>query len=389
MNNFHAKSKKQNVVTKRTLDIQHLNFVNKLNSMKLKIVAYEKELELLQSKINAFKKLQHDQGVSDEQFDSHLKDIDSRIEITARLKQLKHDFDETQYYINTGDILFKYYSLLEKKGDQFLIDSDSKPSQTILKYFVQKEKTTDENVDDSRGKLLEKYLTYTDNNFISKHNRDVDETCGFCNSRNITVMLHDGYAFCNECNTMEFIIIDHDKPSYKDPPKEISYFAYKRINHFQEWLNQIQAKETTEIPDEVYDQILLEIKKQRITNMASLNHEKIKEILRKLRINKYEHSSHIINRLSGLPMPHLTPELEEKLRNMFKQIQTPFLKWAPPNRKNFLSYAYVLHKFMQLLDKDEYLIYFPLLKARDKLNLQDQIWEKICNELGWQFLPSM
>lgn len=155
-------------------------------------------------------------------------------------------------------------------------------------------------------------------------------------------------------------------------------------------MNQIQAKETTEIPDEVYDKILLEIKKQRITNMADLTHNKIKEILKRLRINKYyEHSAHIINRLSGLPMPHLSPELEEKLRNMFKQIQTPFLKWAPPDRKNFLSYSFVLHKFMQLLDKDEYLGYFPLLKARDKLNQQDRIWKKICEELGWQFVPSL
>jgi hypothetical protein len=28
--------------------------------------------------------------------------------------------------------------------------------------------------------------------------------------------------------------------------KEISYFAYKRINHFQEWISQIQGKETTD-----------------------------------------------------------------------------------------------------------------------------------------------
>jgi hypothetical protein len=88
-------------------------------------------------------------------------------------------------------------------------------------------------------------------------------------------------------------------------------------------------------------------------------------------------------------MPHLPPDLEEKLRSMFKQIQTPFLKWAPPNRKNFLSYSFVLHKFIQLLEKDEYLHCFLLLKSREKLWQQDRIWEKICAELGWQFIPSL
>lgn len=124
--------------------------------------------------------------------------------------------------------------------------------------------------------------------------------------------------------------------------------------------------------------------------MAELTHTKVKEILKKLKINKYyEHVPHIINRLNGLPMPNLTPDLEEKLRNMFKQIQPAFLRYSPPDRKNFLSYSYCLHKFCQLLGRDEYLPFFPLLKSREKLFLQDQIWKKICEELGWDYIRSI
>lgn len=162
------------------------------------------------------------------------------------------------------------------------------------------------------------------------------------------------------------------------------------INHFNEWISQIQGKETTDIPDEVYDKILLEIKKQKISNMADLTCSKIKEILKGLRFNKYyEHIPHIINKLNGLPTPHFDPELEDKLRSMFKQIQPLFLKYAPALRKNFLSYSFVLHKFVQLHGKDEYLQYFPLLKSRDKLSAQDQIWRKICEELNWEFIRSI
>ena len=32
------------------------------------------------------------------------------------------------------------------------------------------------------------------------------------------------------CGNASFIIIDSERPSYKEPPSEISYFAYKRIN---------------------------------------------------------------------------------------------------------------------------------------------------------------
>ena len=52
---------------------------------------------------------------------------------------------------------------------------------------------------------------------------------------------------------------------------------------------------------------------------------------------------------------------------MFNQIQEPFEKHCPKTRKNFLSYSYTLYKFFQLLNKQEYLIYFPLLKSREKL----------------------
>jgi hypothetical protein len=155
-------------------------------------------------------------------------------------------------------------------------------------------------------------------------------------------------------------------------------------------ISQIQGKETTDIPDEIYDKILVEIKKQKITNMANLTTKKIKEILKKIGTKKYyEHTTHIIYKLNGLPTPHFDHELEDKLRSMFKQIQPLFVKYAPHDRKNFLSYPYVLYKFAQLLGRDEYLNYFTLLKSREKLHQQDMIWKKICAELAWQFIPSL
>jgi hypothetical protein len=37
---------------------------------------------------------------------------------------------------------------------------------------------------------------------------------------------------------------------------------------------------------------------------------------------------------------------------------------------------------------DNFLKYFPLLKSKEKLIEQDDIWKKICNELQWEFVPS-
>ena len=206
----------------------------------------------------------------------------------------------------------------------------------------------------------------------------------------MSIIYSEGIIICKNCGIQKDILVHSDKPSYKDPPKEMSYFAYKRINHFNEWLAQFQAKESTEISKEILDLILVEIKKERITNMALITKKKLRQILKKLKLNKYyEHVPHIINRLNGVPAPVMDKNTEDKLRMMFKEIQGPFLKHCPKDRKNFLSYSYVLHKFVQLLDLDNLLPSFSLLKSRQKLYQQDVIWKKICQDLKWQFIKSL
>jgi hypothetical protein len=54
-----------------------------------------------------------------------------------------------------------------------------------------------------------------------------------------------------------------------------------------------------------------------------------------------------------------------------------------------LSYSYILYKFFELLDLDEYKVYFPLLKSRDRLIAHDHIWQKICDYLHWEFIRSV
>ena len=53
------------------------------------------------------------------------------------------------------------------------------------------------------------------------------------------------------------------------------FYAYKRINHFREILAQFQAKETTQIPDEVLSDIKNQIRKERITNKQLTNKKAI------------------------------------------------------------------------------------------------------------------
>jgi hypothetical protein len=248
----------------------------------------------------------------------------------------------------------------------------------------------DETYSFKRTDLLDEYLQIVDDNYVP--NINFDNTVYYCPLCNIekTIIQSEAIMVCKSCGLTDYIIIDSSKPSYRDPPLEVSYFAYKRINHFNEWISQFQAKESTEIPEHVYEALLSEIKKERITNMNQLTKVKVRGYLKKLKLNKfYEHIPHIINRLNGKSPPRISKEVEEKLRIMFKEIQGPFMEICPPVRKNFLSYSYVLHKFVELLGLDEYKECFTLLKSREKLHVQDIMWRQITKKVGWEFYKSI
>lgn len=220
-----------------------------------------------------------------------------------------------------------------------------------------------------------------------------DETCKTCN-KPMVLNSRESDLVCTGCGLVRsFMDMSTNTLTYDQQVQShtfSNYFAYKRLNHFLECLNALQAKENTEIPTEVLEAVRAEFKKARVTKRGDIKPSRVHDFLRKLKLTKYyEHRYSICNALNGVPAPRLPQCLEDKLKHMFGEIQEPFEKWCPPKRKNFLSYDYVLFKFCELLGEDEYLEYFSLLKSSDKLYVQDSIWKNICKELKWEFIRSV
>ena len=195
---------------------------------------------------------------------------------------------------------------------------------------------------------------------------------------------------CKNCGMTEFVLgEDVGFKEEQEMEKNIIY-SYKRENHFNEWVSQFQAKESTSVPLEVIEELRSEFKKQKVKDLTEITHEKVKSLLKKLgRSRFYEHVPYITTILNGIQPPTMSQALEAKLRLMFHQIQKPFEKHRPKDRKNFLSYSYVLYKFCELLGEDDFLPCFPLLKSKEKLYKQDEIWKGICEELRWQFFKTI
>jgi Zn finger protein HypA/HybF involved in hydrogenase expression len=269
------------------------------------------------------------------------------------------------------------------------------PTNSVVQVEEKKTKASDvhNEIGFRRDKALEQYLTALNPDSMMYENsiaNSISEDYGNCPQCDSEMFFNETFLDCPTCGFRDCILIDSEKPSYKDPPREMSYYAYKKINHLNEWLAQFQAKETTEISPAVLDLIRAELKKERITDMSKLKASKLKEVIKKLKLNRcYDHVAHVLNRLNGISAPVLSREVEEKLRFMFKEIQFSFVKHCPKKRSNFLSYSFVLYKFCELLELDEYLPCFPLLKSREKLYMQDKIWQKICEDMRWEFIRTV
>jgi len=246
----------------------------------------------------------------------------------------------------------------------------------------------------NKGKICQEYVKdcigdgYSLGTRSSENNQDL--TCINCGIEKLTNP-RESYASCPSCGEItRYQDTQNNKGEYSEEVEVLSPFAYKKSNHFREWLNTLMGREGSGALQEVIDELLRELKKDKVESREEVTVERIRNYLKKLRHPKlYEHAPAIINKICGIPPPQISPKLEAKLIEMFQQIQAPFELVKNPERRNFLSYSYCIYKMLQLLKQDHLLEKLSLLKSREKLYVQDKIWSGICKILGWKFIRSL
>ena len=372
MPNFKPKANKKIKVKKNanvTLDSKHNEKMAEFTSIDTQKIPQLKETKkLLKKKLKVATNIEDKLEIQDQ-----INDLRKKI---CELKKQKKE-----YLLENSGIIFEYFEKKKKMSEG--IDINKK--KILHSFFNPNKKIEKKKMDETS---INKYLINLDEGHLNINNYTINyEICEHCGGEWIQVD-YKGLVICNKCGIQKQFLVEHEKPSYKEPPKEVCFYAYKRINHFREILAQFQAKETTQIPDEVLNNIKNQIKKERIT-LKQMTNKKAKDILKKLGYNKYyEHIPFIKDKL-GIRPPIMSPELEEKLCNLFMEIQMPYAKHCPDDRVNFLNYYYVLYKMCELLDEKTFLPFFPMLKDPVKRIEQDEIWKKICKELQWEFVPTI
>tara|TARA_B110000285_G_scaffold217635_1_gene266222 strand:- start:1485 stop:2642 length:1158 start_codon:yes stop_codon:yes gene_type:complete len=385
MPSFKPKTDKKIIVSEKstiTLDGKHSEKITEFSKDELRIQELSAELRVVKEKYSRCVAT----AISGQRLDQQLERADRITAIKSEIRCLKQT--KSDYFLDNSKYVFGYFENKKKISD----GSDEMVPNTKLDVFFKLNtdvENTIRSMEHNNQTIIQRYLSNIDTSFL-----DVDkyvyatDVCKSCYKGELIPIEDEGVMICNLCGNGVKYLIENDKPSYKEPPKEVCFYAYKKINHFKEILSQFQGKETTQIPIEVIANLKLQIKKERI-DLTDLTYYKCKDLLKKLGYNKYyEHINFIKNKL-GIQPVLISQELEKTLCNFFMEIQYPYAKHCPDYRVNFLHYYYVVYKLFELLDQTVYLEHIPMLKDREKLIEQDSIWKKICDELDWEFIATV
>ena len=257
-----------------TIDAKHSEMVNHFKNLQDSIPLLKDELKKLISEYN-------NKDSSRKNDIEYIMYKDSLIEkindIKNRINTILNNEEINNYYLDVGVLLHSYYENIENSKN---IDDDSENFEenlinytdilnddieeeeysdkkynykSVLNFFSERDnsqedltkndgvytsmKISDFVKEESKFKkknVLDEYLQKIDPNYIAKIKIDMNICkCPSCLSE-MTLYPSDGIQICENCGIQENILIESDKPSFKDPPMEVCYFSYKRINHYNE-----------------------------------------------------------------------------------------------------------------------------------------------------------
>jgi hypothetical protein len=377
----HSTKKKRIQQSNITIDEKHTQMLNNFYTVESETIPH---LEYTKS------------GLKKELLALDDNDIDQKMELKDKIRDVneqlkKYRAMKNDYLLNNVPYIFNYFE--EKKK----ISAGESGNKNILNSFfkIKSEKDVVNNnpkYQNSKN-FYQNYWKNVNKDYIHAVDHCVSvDICQKCSIGEMIPQDEEGIMICNNnrCGTYVQYIVDNEKPVYKEPPNEVTYNAYVRLNHFKEILSQFQAKETTQIPTHVIEAIRGRIKKERIQDMVNeINYEKMREILKKLGFNRYFEHIQYINSIFGIKPPVMSDELQDTLCILFIEIQEPWAIHCPIYRTNFFNCTYTLYQLCVLLNQTQYLPYIPMMKDREKQLEQDTVWKKVCETLDWEFVPTV
>ena len=225
-------------ITNQTLDTQHSKKLSQFQDQQHNIKTQQKKLDAVTDQLSKLTRCALS-NLTDDQFNTYVSLTDQQVALQSNIEQLEKAAHEIDYYIDNADIIFKYYDIVENGNVTENETAATITEHSILKFFQPAKPEPEPEAppkepdvvlqDEDRASLLDRYMQHTDKNYIRSLSCQECEICPNCESTCRTMLVNDGFVLCNECYTIETVIVDHERPSYRDPPKEIEHKRSQKL----------------------------------------------------------------------------------------------------------------------------------------------------------------
>ncbi len=300
-----------------------------------------------------------------------IEKIDAKKEIFRIKKKIENTRNKKEieaYKVKTKDLIESYKSI--KSSVKSFVYVDENPCEA----------------DQEKKNIYNRYLIIA-RNYIqidACKQKSKKLVCQECRGSDFDT-IDDNFYACRNCKIC--IQLMDDSHSYKDIDRLnlSSRYTYTKKGHFKEAIDKFQGLQNTNIDQKVYDTIRKEQKKYNISNLTK---EHIRLFLSENGYSKhYEDSTLIYSTLTGTKSPDISM-YETELLSKFEQAEAVYEKVKDPDRTNSLNVYYKLMKLLQIVGYVCKIEDFDIMK-RDKITEHDETWEKICQYLGWPFIPTL
>lgn len=287
------------------------------------------------------------------------------------------------------ELYFSKYQRFIRK-DSFISKLD-RILQNIKKYIT-------EQLEKTSLHEIHAILKIYNNSTINKNIKEVRYEMCTCSTK-MDIDPVSSTLICKSCGLTKelFGTVFEDEQFYYQEGQRTKHGTYDPAKHCRFWVDRIQARETTEIPDAVIVSIKDCISRDKIKNKNHINCIQIRKYLRQTHNSKYnEHVPLIRKLITGITPPQLTDYEMQLIHIYFDKVIHIFDEIKPPKKTNCPYHPYFIYKIIeQIIIKDSdrirklKILACIHLQSRETLICNDVIWSPICDRISeFTYIPT-
>lgn len=224
--------------------------------------------------------------------------------------------------------------------------------------------------------------------------KDKYDFCKNCNIKMI-VKINTSELICQKCGNIITLIgtVLDDNHLYSQEGQKFKHGSYNPMRHCKSWIESIQAKDKSQISDEIIQKIKEKIKKNRIINVNNITIDQYRKYLKELKLTSYNNNITLIRKqITGISPPQLTHDETTMLYNYFDKSIKTYNIIKSKEKRNSLFFPYFIFKCLELIVKDPHkkkeLLNCIHLQEKNTLIDNDKYWYQICEINNFKFITT-